>query len=334
MTTLSIICPTLNEDKFIEGTVNSFLNQKYSTFDLEILITDGMSIDRTREIVNRLASLHSNIRLLDNQKKKTPFAFNLGLNEAKGEYVAILGAHTEYAPDYLQTCYDELIKTGSVGCTGRIISKAPSESFGALMVQWVMESPFGVSGSSFRTMTEGYTHSVNFAVFQKKALLELGGYDTSMHRNQDNDMNQRLLDAGHKLYCTWKTQCHYYTPASPEKMFQYGYNNGYWNAISMLDRTRSMRLYHFIPFLFVLSLAFSFGVGMLEMVVTHSRYGAQGFELILGLYLIAAVGFSFIAYGQKADLRKMLLPAYFFWFHVSYGWGTLRGLVDRITKRS
>ena len=72
-----------------------------------------------------------------------------------------------------------------------------------------MLSSFGVSGNSFRVMREGYVHSVNFPVFKKQALLDIGGYNEMLERNQDNDMNQRLIDAGHQLYCTWKTKCFY-----------------------------------------------------------------------------------------------------------------------------
>ena len=77
--TLSIICPTYNEEKYIEQTLKSFISQKVDSFDLEILICDGMSTDRTREIVKQYSWQHRNIRLVDNRDRKTPFAFNAGL---------------------------------------------------------------------------------------------------------------------------------------------------------------------------------------------------------------------------------------------------------------
>jgi len=332
MTTLSIICPTLNEEKFLESTIQSFLDQKYSSFELEILIVDGMSTDRTRELVLDFQNRFPAIRLLNNEQKRTPFAFNIGLKEAKGEFVAILGAHTDYAPDYLETCYRELLKNNAAGCTGRIISKAPSNNTGAMTVQWIMDNPFGVSGSSFRTVKEGYVHSVNFAVFHKKALLDLGGYDTTLLRNQDNDMNQRLLDAGHKLYCTWKTQCYYYTPPTLKKLFKYAFNNGYWNAISLILKARSMRFYHFIPFLFLMFLFCFICLSIIEFVFAGSNYVFFGLVVVLLLYGAAGTVFTLLSFGKQADFRKLLLPFFFFCFHISYGWGTLRGLVYRMIK--
>ena len=93
---LSIICPTYNEERYIAQTLESFIQQQYHSFDLEILICDGRSTDNTRNIVAEYANIFPNIKLVDNPERKTPFAFNAGLKAASGEYVAIFGAHTKY----------------------------------------------------------------------------------------------------------------------------------------------------------------------------------------------------------------------------------------------
>ena len=206
---LSIISPVFNEEKYIQQTIESFLQQEHHSFDIEILLCDGMSTDKTRNIIREYTEKFPNVRLIDNPKRKTPFAFNIGLKEAKGEYVAILGAHSAYDKNYLQACYDDLIATNSVGCSGRVITQSAYSTTQAKLCEWAMLSSFGVSGNSFRVMREGYVHSVNFPVFKKQALLDIGGYNEMLERNQDNDMNQRLIDAGHQLYCTWKTKCFY-----------------------------------------------------------------------------------------------------------------------------
>ena len=60
---LSIICPTYNEERYIAQTLESFIQQKHHSFKLEILICDGRSTDRTRDIVNHYAETFPNIRL-------------------------------------------------------------------------------------------------------------------------------------------------------------------------------------------------------------------------------------------------------------------------------
>ncbi len=330
---LSIICPTFNEEKYIEQTINSFIQQQCNSFDLEILICDGMSTDNTRKIVQSFQEKYTNIRLVDNIKRKTPFAFNIGLKEAKGGYVAILGAHTKYENNYLQACFDALIETNSIGCSGRVITESAFNTMQAKLSEWVMQSSFGVSGNSFRVMKEGYVYSVNFPVFQKQALIELGGYDETFIRNQDNNMNQRLLDAGHQLYCTWKTKCFYRPPANINKLFNYAYTNGWWNANSFIVHRKSMRWHHFIPFVFAIAIIFSLVAGIIGYYVSSSFIYLGLFVLIVLLHAMVGVLATIQLLILKFDYRKIFLPFIFFGFHFSYGWGTIKGFIQKLIKK-
>ncbi|MBS1627075.1 MAG: glycosyltransferase family 2 protein [Bacteroidetes bacterium] len=326
---LSIICPTYNEENYIATTLESFLHQQHHSFELEILICDGMSTDATRTIVKQIAEKNSNVKLVDNINRKTPFAFNVGLREAKGEYIAILGAHTKYDNNYLQACFDDLIKHNVTGVSGRVITQAATNNFEAKIGEWVMLSNFGVSGNSFRMMKEGFTHSVNFPVFKKQALIDLGGYNETMERNQDNDMNQRLIDAGHELYCTWKTTCYYRPPASLNKLMRYAFKGGFWNAKSLYLHHRSMRLHHFVPFFFVLALIALPILGIAEYLLFATTYCFKGFAAIVVLHLIAGCLATIQSLIQENNFKKIILPFIFFGFHFSYGWGTLNGLLKQ-----
>jgi glycosyltransferase involved in cell wall biosynthesis len=325
--TLSIICPTLNEEKYIADTLQSFLAQEYHSFDLEILIVDGRSTDKTRDIVNALSLVHPNIKIVDNPDKKTPFAFNAGLKAASGEYVAILGAHTKYNPNYLQACYNALIESKSVGCTGRVVVKSLANTMGAKLSEWITNSRFGVSGSSFRAMKDGYVHSVNFPVFKKQALIDLGGYDTKLLRNQDNDMNQRLLDSGHKLYCTWQTVAYYRPPGSLKALMHYAFRNGFWNAISIYINAGSMRLHHLIPFLFTTSIIAGVVLGITELLVLKTSWLLKCTFLGVGTHLFIGLLVSVKSNEHAFDYRKILMPFIFFAFHFMYGWGTINGFL-------
>ena len=326
---LSVISPAYNEEKYIGAAIDSFLQQQYDDFELEILIVDGSSTDRTREIVQQYAAAYPQVRLVDNPMRKTPNAFNEGLKAAKGEYVAILGAHSIYAPDYLQVCFNELKRTAAAGCSGRVVTKAISENTQSLLCEWVMDSAFAVSSLSFRIMKEGFVHSVNFPVFVKQVLLGIGGYNTLLERNQDNDLNQRILDAGHTLYCTWKTQCFYRPPANLKKLFKYAYRNGYWNAYSFKFHARSMRIHHIVPFLFTSGILMLVIIATGEYFYLHSLWIFQLLFILLGVYFTAAVAATIISFFGKPDVRKLMLPFVFFLFHFIYGWGTVRGLLKK-----
>jgi len=328
---VSVICPIYNEEKHIAKTIASFLAQKHSDFDLEILLLDGMSTDRTREIISTYLPANKQLKLLDNVHRKTPYAFNIGLQHASGDYIVLMGAHCSYDDDYIETCLKELIRTESAGCSGRVIPTHMSNNIQSRLVSLLLSSSFGVSSNSFRTIKEGYVHSVNFSVFKKNVLIEMGGYDTEMHRNQDNAMNQKLIDHGYKLYCTWKTSCSYFIPDTLKKIFRYAYLNGFWNVKTHKKFPGSMKIYHFIPFFFLLTLTLLGAAFLFELFITGTTYAICLLFLVLGLHLFAGILASLALFFKEQKGEAFLLPPIFFLFHFTYGYGTLRSFINTKT---
>ena len=90
---LSIVCPIYNEVRYIKGCIESIVAQDYPKDSLEVLFVDGMSLDGTRDVVQQFMSLYPFIKLLDNPKKITPTALNIGVTAAKGSIIFRLDAH-------------------------------------------------------------------------------------------------------------------------------------------------------------------------------------------------------------------------------------------------
>src|SRR3977135_1353059 len=118
---ISAVVAVRNEERHIEAVLTSLLKQETSDWELEIIIVDGDSSDRTQEIVRRIASEDSRVKLAINKQRKTPYAFNLGIQQARGIYISIHGAHTTYAQDYIATCLEELRIHDAAGCSGRVV---------------------------------------------------------------------------------------------------------------------------------------------------------------------------------------------------------------------
>lgn len=196
--------------------------------------------------------------MLVNEKRRTPYAFNIGLRESRGKYVCIFGSHTVYEKDYISECLRELIALGAVGCGGRVITRPSNKTLQARLVAWAMSHPFGSSRKSFRTQPEGFADTINYPVMLKEALIEVGGYDEQLSRNQDNDLNQKLRANGYKLFCTWRTQCLYHPKGTLKALLSYAVGNGFWNVISLRKNSASMGARHFIPFVFLMGLLSSF----------------------------------------------------------------------------
>jgi glycosyltransferase involved in cell wall biosynthesis len=66
---VSVICPIYNEEKYIAQCIESVLAQDYPKEDLEVLFVDGMSSDRTREIVEAYTQQYTFLKLIDNEER-------------------------------------------------------------------------------------------------------------------------------------------------------------------------------------------------------------------------------------------------------------------------
>jgi succinoglycan biosynthesis protein ExoA len=333
---VSVVLPVYNEAKFLDKTIRSLLDQEMRNFELEILVVDGQSTDNSRELVARMASNDPRVRLLVNEQRRTPFALNIGLREASGDFIGILGAHNEYEDKYISICLEELTNRGAAACSGRVITHPANEKLPARLVAWTLSHPFGSSNKSFRTQKEGFVDTVPYPIARKDALLDVGGYDETLFRNQDNDINQRLRSKGYKLFCTWKTQCFYHPQSTVRGLLSYAYRNGYWNVISLKRNLRSMGLRHFVPFLFVLALGFFLIISLLALFVALP-YKAL-FVSLFPLLVVMHLSFGAVA-GIQVALRErsfepLLLPILFFLLHISYGVGTLTALLHTGQERS
>jgi glycosyltransferase involved in cell wall biosynthesis len=103
---ISAIVAPFNEERHIEECLRGLLAQRGVGENLEIIVVDGMSTDRTREIVQSFPEYGTRITMLENPRRLQVYALNIGLRAAIGEYVALISAHAHYGPSYLSSCLD------------------------------------------------------------------------------------------------------------------------------------------------------------------------------------------------------------------------------------
>jgi len=165
---------------------------------------------------------------------------------------------------------------------------------------------------------------------KKHALIAVGGYDEQLSRNQDNDMNQKLRSRGYRLYLTKKTQCEYFVKATVRSLLQYAFHTGYWNVISFRKNRASMRLRHFVPFVFVVALlcASTAATAMPFALSRHQKWLLAPFFLITCSHLLIGLLTGIQVAVREKSLAALALPLVFIGFHISYGLGTLWGVVQ------
>lgn len=328
---LSVICPIYNEEKYIAQFLDSILKQDYPKDDLEILLVDGMSKDKTREIVTAYIAKYPFVRLIDNPDKIVPCAMNRGIEAAKGDIIMRLDAHASYQPDYFSVLVNGLkrLHADNVGtvCKTDVLNKTPK----TLAIREVLGNKYGVGNSTFRTgiVREQEVETVPFGCWPREVFEKYGKYDVRLVRNQDIELNKRILRGGGKIYILPDTYCTYLARETWKALAKNNYGNGKWNILTVYytKMFSSLSLRHFIPLLFLLSLI----VPLLLAFVWWPFALVSAASLLAYTGLLSVVSVKLVV--QK-HLNFFYLLITFFVLHLSYGWGSLVGIIQLpFTKR-
>ncbi len=312
----SVIVPVLNEEMHIERTVEGALTQRFEP-DIEVLVVDGGSEDRTGEILEGLAREDPRIRVLSNPDRLIPHALNIGLRHARGEYVVRMDAHTYYPPDYVAQGVARL-EAGGVACVG-----GPQVPYGedkwSSRVALALRTRMGMGGASFRAAErEIEVDTVYTGVWRRVTLLELGGWDESWPINEDSELAARIREGGGTYVCLPSMAASYVPRRSlPALALQY-WRYGQYRAKTARHHPTGLRRSHLLPPAVVLALAgAALGRGRLRRACKRALLAYCG---------ALAAGTAEAARGEGPPVRELAwLPAVYAAMHLSWGAGFLVG---------
>ncbi len=322
---VSIVIPCRNEERFITDLLHSILKADHAGCTVTALVCDGMSDDGTRTIVADLAQAHPSIRLVDNPKRTTPQALNIGLQFMHFDVGIILGAHAKIDPGFIRENLKILDADPSIGCAGGIIENVfdgpVSRRIGA-----AMGHPFGVGGAHFRTGgREGPVDTVAFGAYRREVFERVGWFDEDLVRNQDDEFNYRVLQAGFKIFLSKTVRSKYYVRASYARLFKQYVQYGYWKVYVNRKHRAITTLRQVVPALFVLFLILAPILAWAVLVLRTVLLG------ILLLYLALAAISAVRARIRPGDTAGVMYA--FLAMHVAYGWGYLKGIFRFILFR-
>ena len=320
---LSVICPIYNEEKYIANCIESILLQDYPKDDLEVLFVDGMSKDRTREIVAEYTRKYPFIRLIDNPEKIVPYAMNYGIRASKGEVIIRLDAHATYEKNYFSALVRRLNELGAdnVGsvCKTDVLNKTPK----TLAIREVLSNKFGVGNSVFRTGIDKVMEvdTVPFGCWRRDVFDKYGLYDLRLVRNQDIELNKRILRGGGKIFIVPDTYCTYLARETFKGLAKNNYGNGKWNILTVhyTKQVNSLSIRHFIPLAFVLSLI----LPVIASIFYLPLIALAVLSLIAYVLLLGSISIK-LSFSKKLNFFYLL--ASFLVLHLSYGWGSLVGI--------
>jgi len=311
---VSIIIPCRNEEKFISQCLDSILANDYPKENLEILVIDGVSEDGTKEIVKKYTNQYPFIKILENPKKFTPFALNIGIKQAKGEIIMRMDAHSTYEKDYILKCikYLKEYNADNVGGIWKIVPR--EKTLVAKSIAFASSSIFGAGDAFYRrSYSKGpkWVDTVFGGCYKKEVFKKIGLFNKNLIRSEDMEFNLRLRKAGGKILLVPEIVSYYYPKSNLKEFFFHNFEDGIWAIYPLKFMKTPLRLRHYIPLIFVLTL-----------------------PLNIWFYIPLSLFFSLqIAFREK-DLRLFfLMPLVFAARHIGYGLGSVVGLIKLLINK-
>lgn len=325
---LSVIVPIYQEEKYISKCIDSMLSQDYPKDDLEIILVDGMSKDRTREIVATYTAKYPFIRMIDNPERIAPCAMNRGIKVAKGDVIMRLDAHVYYPQNYFSLLVEKLNELPGAENVGALCNTLPvNDSITAQSIAAVLSSSFGMGNSHFRVGAdkEMEVDTVPFGCFHRSIFDKVGLYDEELVRNQDDELNARIIKAGGKIYLIPQLVCEYYARDTAKKVYKMFYQYGVFKPLVNKKLGSPATVRQFFPLFFVLGLL----VGPVVCLFLPVLWWAY-FAVIM-LWFILATSFSL---KDSKNLKRILTQNWiYFVVHFGYGWGYIVGIYKILFHR-
>jgi glycosyltransferase involved in cell wall biosynthesis len=318
---VTVVMPIRNEAAFIARSLGSVQAQDYPHERMELLIADGMSTDGTRDVIAGVTAACPSISVtvLDNPGMIVPTGMNIALARAKGEIIVRLDGHTIVAPDYVRECVAALERSGAGNVGGRMDPVSEGE-FGQATAL-ATSSPFGVGGARFHySNLEEWVDTVYMGAWPRDVFQRVGCFDEEFVRNQDDELNYRLISKGAKILLSPRIKSLYHNRSNPVALWRQYSQYGYWKVRVMQKHPLQMRPRQFVPPLFVSVLLGS------VLTMPWLAVGRWMFCLLAVSYTIANLGASLLTARKGHWHLLLLLPLTFFILHFAYGFGFLMGL--------
>lgn len=317
---VTVIIPARNEANYIAKCLDSFINQSYPIDLYEIFVCDGMSTDTTRQIVTEYSLKYSNIKLLDNKGISAPKGMNIGIKSSKADIVIIFGAHAKAHIDFIKNNVNALLND-EVGCAGGTINTISEDDFGNA-IALAMSSPFGVGNALFRyAKEEQYVDTVAFGAYRREVIEKVGYFDEELVRNQDDEMNFRVIENGYKILLSPDIKSDYFSRSSLKKLWKQYFQYGFWKVRVMQKHGRTASIRHLVPMIFVTTNVLGIAIGFFIKTILYAWVA-----MILFYSLIN------IIFSIKLSKNRLKLFLYIFiifpTLHISYGIGFIEGLVN------
>lgn len=232
--TISVIIPTLQEEKLLERTLYQFTPELKQRFQIEVIVSDGGSTDRTVEIARQYADIV--IEAVPGNRQNISMGRNIGARAAGGEIFIFINADTSI--EDIEHFFEEMIriitKPNVVAATCRVGVHQDEERLSDRLFHTAYNWLFYFENLLGLGMGRGECHVIRRSIF-----FAVGGYNESIAAGEDFELFVRLKKMGKIAFMN-----HLRVNESPRRYRKYGYIRisilWFLNSISVLLFHRSL----------------------------------------------------------------------------------------------
>lgn len=253
---VSVVIPARDCATLLPDCLAAISSQTYrGSLDVTVALAPG-SPDTARVLADTDASLA--IQVVDNPSGTTPAALNAAIAASKGDVIVRVDAQARIPPNYIEQAVAILQRTGAANVGGRqrpiaatpqrtqepanTQSVAAFETATASAIAAALGSSFGAGPAAYRRGShDGPADTVYLGVFRRDALSDVGGFDETLIRNQDYELNWRLRREGFTVWLDSSLIIDYVSRASFATLSKQFFGYGTWKRVVLLRHPSSLR---------------------------------------------------------------------------------------------
>lgn len=335
---VSVIIPSRNAEDTIARMLDSVVAQDYAG-ELEVVVADGSDTSATVDLVT---SRFPDVGVVWNRARSTPAALNRAIRATAHPIIVRCDAHAILPPGYISRAVETLVRTGAANVGGR--QNPVGSTTLERAVSLAMTTPLGAGGARYRLGgPEGPTDTVYLGVFRREALESVGGFDETLLRNEDYELNWRLRKSGHTVWFDPRLVVDYRPRGTLGELARQYFDYGTWKRVVLGRHPGSWRYRQLAAPLLLVSLAGSVLLAVTGGVIARGglgggAWGADGGTLLVAgaacpiVYLMLLLVGSMLVGIRRRRPEAVLMPLVLATIHFAWGLGVLCGKPQSVPR--
>src|SRR6188474_2924511 len=311
---VSVIVPCYNEQSTIRLLLDALHQQTYPRANMEVIISDGMSQDHTREAVAAFQKDFPDleVRLVDNPLRNIPSGVNRAIEASRGEIIVRFDGHAKPYPDYVEKCITAHDQGRGENVGGVWEIRPGADTWIAKSIAVAAAHPLGVGDALYRhTKQAAEVDTVPFGSFRRTLIEKIGFFDESLLTNEDYEFNARIRKSGGRIWLDPSIRSVYFSRSTLLELLRQYWRYGFWKWRMLRRYPDTLRWRQALPPLFVLSLVvlvlFSIFASFARIVLAAELLLYFSILILAGLRAALQQGKTYLVWGLPLAIPAMHL---------------------------